>query len=208
MDALQGLVTDLEEWRQVRLRPWIRSPGGRRRPGQPEQVREGLFGLAGLIEHPGIGMFVDDDVLCDDRGAVSPYALGLAPPDPPLFALLPASSSLAAEVFQVARASHLAVRDLVGHDPQGALVNPAQDLRDRRLGDPEVVRDRLLPPAFLGQGEDLVLAAPNHAPRLGAALPPTGGPARWARRRTTLRLRRGSCRLSGHGDRCGCTISR
>ena len=104
-------------------------------------------------------MFVDDDVLCDDRGAVSPYALGLAPPDPPLFALLPAPSSLAAEVFQVARASHLAVRDLVGHDPQGALVNPAQDLRDRRLGDPEVVRDRLLPPALLGQGEDLVLAA-------------------------------------------------
>ena len=28
---------------------------------------------------------------------------------------------------------------------------------------------------------------------------------RWC---TTLRLRRGSCRLSGHGDRCGCTISR
>ena len=27
---------------------------------------------------------------------------------------------------------------------------------------------------------------------------------RWC---TTLRLRRGSCRLSGHGDRCGCTIS-
>ena len=42
------------------------------------------------------------------------------------------------------------------------------------LGDPEVVRDRLLPPALLGQGEDLVLAAPNHAPRLGAALPPHG----------------------------------
>ena len=127
-------------------------------------------------------MFVDDDVLCDDRGAVSPSALGLAPPDPPLFALLPAPSSLTAEVFQVARASHLEVRDLVGHDPQGALVNPAQDLRDRRLGDPEVVRDRLLPPAFLGQGDDLLLAAPNHAPRLGATLPPTGGPARWARR--------------------------
>ena len=50
----------------------------------------------------------------------------------PLFALLPAPSSLAAEVFQVARASHLEVRDLVGHDPQGALVNPAQDLRDCR----------------------------------------------------------------------------
>ena len=29
-------------------------------------------------------MFVDDDVLCDNRGAVSPGALGLAPPDPPL----------------------------------------------------------------------------------------------------------------------------
>ena len=182
IDALQGVVSESEEWRQVRLRPWIRSPGGRRRPGQPEQIREGLFGLAGLIEHPGIGMFVDDDVLCDDRGAVSPGALGLAPPDPPLFALLPAPSSLAAEVFQVARASHLEVRDLVGHDPQGALVDPTQDLRDRRLGDPEVVRDRLLPPALLGQGEDLVLALPNHAPRLGAALPPTGGPARWARR--------------------------
>ena len=92
-------------------------------------------------------MFVDDDVLRDDRGAVSPGALGLAPPDPPLFALLPAPLSLAAELFQVARASHLEVRDLVGHDPQGALVNPTKDLRDRRLGDPEVVRDRLLPPA-------------------------------------------------------------
>ncbi len=33
------------------------------------------------------------------------------------------------------------------------------------MGDPEVVRDRLLPPALLGQGDDLVLAAPNHAPR-------------------------------------------
>ena len=53
INALQGVVTELEEWRQVRLLPWIRSPGGRRRPGQPEQVREGLFGLAGLIEHPG-----------------------------------------------------------------------------------------------------------------------------------------------------------
>ena len=30
------------------------------------------------------------------------------------------------------------------------------------------------------------------------------GKGRWC---TTLRLRRGSCRLSGHGDRCGCTIS-
>ena len=39
--------------------------------------------------------------------------------------------------------------------------------------------------------------------------PGTGGIVRsgwrWC---TTLRLRRGSCRLSGHGDRCGCTISR
>ena len=34
---------------------------------------------------------------------------------------------------------------------------------------------------------------------------PGHGPfRRWC---TTLRLRRGSCRLSGHGDRCGCTIS-
>ena len=33
---------------------------------------------------------------------------------------------------------------------------------------------------------------------------PRGTMRRWC---TTLRLRRGSCRLSGHGDRCGCTIS-
>ena len=31
--------------------------------------------------------------------------------------------------------------------------------------------------------------------------------AAWRRWCTTLRLRRGSCRLSGHGDRCGCAIS-
>ena len=36
------------------------------------------------------------------------------------------------------------------------------------------------------------LTAPDHTTR------------RWC---TTLRLRRGSCRPSGHGDRCGCTIS-
>ena len=39
----------------------------------------------------------------------------------------------------------------------------------------------------------------THSPRALA-----DGNRRWC---TTLRLRRGSCRLSGHGDRCGCTIS-
>ena len=33
------------------------------------------------------------------------------------------------------------------------------------------------------------------------------GEGEWGRWCTTLRLRRGSCRLSGHGDHCGCTIS-
>ena len=36
---------------------------------------------------------------------------------------------------------------------------------------------------------------------------PADHPLRAGRWCTTLRLRRGSCRLSGHGDRCGCTIS-
>ena len=41
-----------------------------------------------------------------------------------------------------------------------------------------------------------------------ASCPPVTGLSRHSRRWcTTLRLRRGSCRLSGHGDRCGCTIS-
>ena len=38
-------------------------------------------------------------------------------------------------------------------------------------------------------------------------LSPLTGLSRHTRWCTTLRLRRGSCRLSGHGDRCGCTIS-
>ena len=39
-------------------------------------------------------------------------------------------------------------------------------------------------------------------------LSPLTGLSRHTRWCTTLRLRRGSCRLSGHGDRCGCTISK
>ena len=43
----------------------------------------------------------------------------------------------------------------------------------------------------------------RHSTAAAEAIPGAIG-RRWC---TTLRLRRGSCRLSGHGDRCGCTIS-
>ena len=43
----------------------------------------------------------------------------------------------------------------------------------------------------------------RHSTAAAEAIPGAIG-RRWC---TTLRLRRGSCWLSGHGDRCGCTIS-
>ena len=73
----------------------------------------------------------------------------------------------------------------------GILRLPQRSLQPTRRADP---------PAPFDSDDAIVPPSLEHVTR-DARRPKEG---RWC---TTLRLRRGSCRLSGHGDRCGCTIS-
>ena len=73
----------------------------------------------------------------------------------------------------------------------GILRLPQRSLQPARRADP---------PAPFDSDDAIVPPSLEHVTR-DARRPKEG---RWC---TTLRLRRGSGRLSGHGDRCGCTIS-
>ena len=72
MGALQQVVAELHEWRKGLPVARIRAAwgGGWRWHAGPEQGGQRLLGFAGLVEHPGIRMFVDHDVLGNDRRAV------------------------------------------------------------------------------------------------------------------------------------------
>ena len=107
----------------------------------------------------------------------------------------------------VRRHAHRIVEVFVAREP--AVDRLSQEIRQAELGVQalsgvaQVLGDECRPPqAFIQlahQKETGVGAAPRQTASLRAV-----AYRRWC---TTLRLRRGSCRLSGHGDRCGCTIS-
>ena len=85
MGVLQQVVAELHEWRKGLPVARIHAAwgGGWRWHAGPDQGGQRLLGFAGLVEHPGIRMFVDHDVLGDDRRAVGPGRFGLAPSDSP-----------------------------------------------------------------------------------------------------------------------------